>query len=114
MTFHEGVGALRADGRAPDEIRPVKIIPGYLKFPQGSCLVQAGDTKVICTAMVEDKVPPFMKGTGAGWITAEYSMLPGATATRTAREASRGRPGGRTQGGRRPVGSRREDVLDRL
>jgi ribonuclease PH len=112
MTFHEGVGALRADGRAPDEIRPVRIIRGYLKFPQGSCLVEAGDTKVICTAMVEDKVPPFMKGTGSGWITAEYSMLPGATATRTGREVSRGRPGGRTVEIQRIIGRSLRAAVD--
>ena len=66
---------MRIDGRKPDELRPVIITPGYLKYPQGSCLIEAGDTKVICTAMVEDKVPPFLKGTSSGWVTAEYSML---------------------------------------
>ncbi len=103
---------MRADGRAPDEIRPTRIIPGYLKFPHGSCLVECGDTKVICTAMVEDKVPPFVKGTGSGWITAEYSMLPGATATRTAREVSRGRPGGRTVEIQRIIGRSLRAAVD--
>jgi ribonuclease PH len=103
---------LRADGRAPDEIRPTRITPGYLKFPQGSCLIECGDTRVICTAMVEDKVPPFVKGTGSGWITAEYSMLPGATATRSAREVSRGRPGGRTVEIQRLIGRSLRAAVD--
>ncbi|HHX29088.1 MAG: ribonuclease PH [Bacillota bacterium] len=112
MTRDERVGTLRADGRAPDETRPVRITPGYLKFPHGSCLVETGDTRVICTAMVEEKVPPFMKGTGSGWITAEYSMLPGATATRTAREVSRGRPGGRTVEIQRIIGRSLRAAVD--
>lgn len=95
---------MRIDGRKPDELRPVIITPGYLKYPQGSCLIEAGDTKVICTAMVEDKVPPFLKGTSSGWVTAEYSMLPGATQDRTSREVSRGRPGGRTMEIQRLIG----------
>lgn len=108
----EEVGAMRADGRLPNEIRPVKMIPGYLKFPQGSCLIETGDTRVICTATVEDKTPPFLKGTGSGWITAEYSMLPGATATRTAREVSRGRPGGRTVEIQRLIGRSLRAAVD--
>ena len=87
---------MRIDGRGPGDLRPVTITPGILKYPIGSCLVETGETMVICTAMVEDKVPPFLKGTSSGWITAEYSMLPGATQTRSGREAVRGRQGGRT------------------
>ncbi len=87
---------MRVDGRSPEEPRPVRIVPGFLKHPTGSCLIETGDTKVICTAMVDDRVPPFIKGTSSGWITAEYSMLPGATPVRSSREVSRGKPGGRT------------------
>jgi ribonuclease PH len=103
---------LRADGREPNETRQCRIVPGYLKFPHGSCLIETGDTKVICTAMVEDKVPPFVKGTGSGWITAEYSMLPGATATRSAREVTRGRPGGRTVEIQRLIGRSLRAAVD--
>lgn len=103
---------MRADGREPNETRQCRIVPGYLKFPHGSCLIETGDTKVICTAMVEDKVPPFVKGTGSGWITAEYSMLPGATATRSAREVSRGRPGGRTVEIQRLIGRSLRAAVD--
>ncbi|HHY76390.1 MAG TPA: ribonuclease PH [Firmicutes bacterium] len=103
---------MRADGRAPHEIRPTRIIPGYLKFPLGSCLIECGDTRVICTATVEDKVPPFMKGTGSGWITAEYSMLPGSTAVRTARDVSRGRPAGRTVEIQRLIGRSLRAAVD--
>ena len=103
---------MRADGREPNETRQCRIVPGYLKFPHGSCLIETGDTKVICTAMVEDKVPPFVKGTGSGWITAEYSMLPGATATRSAREVTRGRPGGRTVEIQRLIGRSLRAAVD--
>jgi len=83
---------MRKDGRAPDEIRPVKITRNFIKYPEGSVLIEVGDTRVICTATVEDRVPPFLKDTGQGWITAEYSMLPRSTAERTRREEqSRGR-----------------------
>jgi ribonuclease PH len=87
---------MRIDGRSAGELRPFRITPAYLKFPAGSCLVESGDTKVICSASIEEKVPPFLKGTSSGWLTAEYSMLPGATEQRTSREISRGKPGGRT------------------
>jgi ribonuclease PH len=103
---------MRIDGRKPGELRPVTITPGYLKYPQGSCLIEAGDTKVICTAMVDDKVPPFLKGTSSGWITAEYSMLPGATPDRTSREVSRGRPGGRTMEIQRLIGRSLRAAVD--
>lgn len=94
----------RVDGRKRDEIRKVNIIRNYLKHPQGSVLIEMGDTKVICTATVEDKVPPFLKNTGAGWITAEYSMLPGSTEIRKARDSRRGKVDGRSQEIQRLVG----------
>lgn len=87
---------MRIDGRDADELRPFRITPGFLKYPAGSCLVEAGDTKVICAASIEEKVPPFLKGMSSGWLTAEYSMLPSATEQRSSREVSRGKPGGRT------------------
>ena len=80
---------MRIDGRAADELRPIKITRNYIKYPQGSALVEFGDTKVLCTAMVEEKVPPFLKGQGRGWVSAEYSMLPGANAQRKQRDISR-------------------------
>jgi len=102
----------RENGRAFDEPRPVNIIPGYTKFAPGSVLIETGDTRVICTASVEDKVPPFLKGTGTGWVTAEYSMLPGSTPTRTAREATRGRVSGRTSEIQRLIGRSLRSVVD--
>jgi len=95
---------IRSDGRAPDQLRPVNLILDYIKYAEGSCLIEFGDTRVICTASVEEKVPPFLKGTGQGWITAEYSMLPRATAQRTVREAAKGRLTGRTQEIQRLIG----------
>ena len=82
----------RHDGRAADQLRPVRITRDYLRHPEGSVLVEFGDTKVICTASIEDKVPPFLKGQGKGWVTAEYGMLPRSTNTRMNRE--RGGPSG--------------------
>ncbi len=93
-------------------MRPVIIRPGYLIYPDGSCLVEFGNTKVVCSASVEDKVPPFMRGTGQGWITAEYGMLPAATQQRTAREASRGKQSGRTQEIQRLIGRSLRCVTD--
>ena len=93
---------IRHDGRRPDQLRPVTITRDYLRHPEGSVLVEFGETKVICTASVEDRVPPFLKGQNQGWVTAEYGMLPRATATRTAREATR--TGGRAQEIQRLVG----------
>src|SRR5262249_58542079 len=90
----------RADGRAPDALRPVAVTRDYLVHPEGSVLVEFGVTKVICTASVEDKVPPFLKGQGLGWVTAEYGMLPRSTNTRGQREA--GGPSRRPQGVRPP------------
>ncbi|MHB8419264.1 MAG: ribonuclease PH [Myxococcales bacterium] len=87
---------MRQNQRGPRELRPVRIIPGYVKHAEGSALVEFGDTRVICTVSVEDKVPPHVMGSGKGWLTAEYGMLPRATHTRNAREAARGKQGGRT------------------
>ena len=94
----------RPDGRQPDELRPVKITRNYLKYPEGSVLIEMGDTKVICTASIEERVPPHKKGTGSGWITAEYAMLPRATLERTPREGSPEIARGRTQEIRRLIG----------
>src|SRR5689334_1827026 len=95
---------MRADSRTPGELRPTHIHPQYLLHPEGSVLVESGRTKVICTASVEDRVPPFLRNTGKGWVTAEYGMLPRATSTRTTREASAGKVGGRTQEIQRLIG----------
>ncbi|PYN93233.1 MAG: ribonuclease PH [Candidatus Rokuibacteriota bacterium] len=101
----------RPDGRAPDQLRPVLLTRDYLLHPEGSVLVEFGATKVICTASVEDRVPPFLKGQGLGWVTAEYAMLPRATNTRTSRE-NRG-PSGRSQEIQRLVGRALRVVIDR-
>ncbi|HTO46924.1 MAG TPA: ribonuclease PH [Burkholderiales bacterium] len=87
---------MRPSGRRPDELRPVRITRGYTKHAEGSVLVEFGDTKVVCTASVEERVPPFLKDKSQGWVTAEYGMLPRATNTRTDREAARGKQSGRT------------------
>src|SRR5689334_24918568 len=94
----------RTDGRSPSDLRPTTITPGYLAHAEGSVLIEVGRTKVICTASVEDRVPPFLRNTGKGWVTAEYGMLPRATCTRTQREASAGKVGGRTQEIQRLIG----------
>src|SRR6187397_3267259 len=95
---------MRTDGRLPEQLRPTRITPNYLIHAEGSVLVEAGKTKVICTASVEDRVPPFLRNTGKGWVTAEYGMLPRATNTRSQREASAGKVGGRTQEIQRLIG----------
>lgn len=95
---------MRYDGREPQQLRPVHIEIDYLKHPEGSVLITVGDTKVICSASIEDKVPPFMRGQGKGWITAEYSMLPRATETRNIRESSKGKVTGRTMEIQRLIG----------
>jgi ribonuclease PH len=102
----------RPSGRAPDELRPVRLEPAFAKYAEGSCLVRFGDTHVLCTASVEEKVPPFLRNSGRGWITAEYGMLPRSTATRTDREAARGRQSGRTQEIQRLVGRSLRAVAD--
>jgi ribonuclease PH len=101
----------RPDGRAPDQLRPVTLTRDFLLHPEGSVLVEFGATKVICTASMEDKVPPFLKGQGQGWVTAEYAMLPRSTNTRTSRE-NRG-PSGRSQEIQRLVGRALRAVIDR-
>ena len=95
---------MRADHRAADELRATSITPNYLMHAEGSVLIEAGNTKVICAASVEDRVPPFLRNSGKGWVTAEYGMLPRATTTRTQREASTGKVGGRTQEIQRLIG----------
>jgi len=95
---------MRSDGRLAEQLRPTRVIPNYLAHAEGSVLVEAGRTKVICTASVEDRVPPFRRNTGKGWVTAEYGMLPRATTTRTQRESTAGRVGGRTQEIQRLIG----------
>jgi ribonuclease PH len=94
----------RVDGRAYDELRPVKIIPGYQNFAEGSALIKLGKTHVLCAVSVDERVPPFLKGSGTGWITAEYAMLPRATVTRTQRDATVGHVGGRNQEIQRLIG----------
>src|SRR6266511_3265812 len=95
---------MRIDQRAADQLRPTNIHPQYLLHPEGSVLVESGRTRVICTASVEDRVPSFLRNSGKGWVTAEYGMLPRATSTRTQREASAGKVGGRTQEIQRLIG----------
>ena len=102
----------RVDGRAYDELRPIKIIPGYQSFAEGSALIKLGKTHVLCSVSVEERVPPFLKGSGTGWITAEYAMLPRATVTRTQRDSSLGRVGGRNQEIQRIIGRSLRAVSD--
>ncbi len=106
MTFQ------RAAGRRSDQLRPVRLTRRYTKHAEGSVLVEFGDTKVLCTASVEDKVPPFLKGSGQGWVTAEYGMLPRATHTRGDREAAKGKQSGRTQEIQRLIGRSLRAVID--
>ena len=95
---------MRSDGRLDEQLRPTRITPNYLMHAEGSVLVESGKTKVICTASIEDRVPPFRRNSGKGWVTAEYGMLPRATTTRTQREAQQGKVGGRTQEIQRLIG----------
>ncbi len=103
---------MRADGRQPHELRPVRITRHFNKYAEGSVLIEVGDTKVICTASIEEGVPPFRRNTGEGWLTAEYAMLPRATGTRSPREAARGRIGGRTHEIQRLIGRSLRAVVD--
>ena len=96
--------ATRTDGRAAGQLRDTRITPGFLMHAEGSVLIEVGRTRVVCSASVEDRVPPFLRNTGRGWVTAEYGMLPRATTTRTQREASAGKVGGRTQEIQRLIG----------
>ncbi len=102
----------RVDGRAPHELRLVKVTVDYLQYAEGSVLIEAGNTRVLCAASIEDGVPPFLEGRGQGWLTAEYSMLPRATKTRTRRESAVGRPSGRTQEIQRLIGRSLRAALD--
>src|SRR5881397_427154 len=104
MTTVPATTRTRSDGRAPHEMRKVVITPNFTKHAEGSVLIDVGDTRVICTASVQEKVPPFLYKTGRGWVTAEYGMLPRATSERMEREASRGKQGGRTMEIQRLIG----------
>jgi len=103
---------MRIDGRQPDQMRPVKVTPEYLLTAEGSVLIEIGNTRVLCAASIEDTVPGFLRGTGKGWVTAEYSMLPRATATRTPREVAKGRASGRTMEIQRLIGRSLRSVVD--
>jgi ribonuclease PH len=96
--------SIRPSGRAPDQLRKIELIPGFSRHAEGSCLAKFGDTHVLCTASVEERVPPWMRNSGRGWVTAEYGMLPRSTHTRTDREAARGKQSGRTQEIQRLIG----------
>jgi len=103
---------MRKDGRKADQIRPVVIARDYLRHPKGSVLIEMGDTRVICAVSVEEGVPPFLKNTGRGWLTAEYAMIPASTHERSARESSRGKVGGRTHEIQRLIGRSLRAVTD--
>ena len=102
----------RPSGRAPDQLRPVRLTRRFAKHAEGSVLIEFGDTHVLCTASVEESVPPFLRGKGQGWVTAEYGMLPRSTHTRTAREAAKGKQSGRTQEIQRLIGRSLRAVID--
>ena len=102
----------RADGRAYDELRPIRIIPGYQSFAEGSALIELGKTRVLCAVSVDERVPTFIKGTGSGWITAEYAMLPRSTVTRTPRDSSLGKVAGRNQEIQRLIGRSLRAITD--
>ena len=103
---------VRADGRGPTELRPVTLTLGVQKWAEGSCRIRVGDTEVLCAATIQDRVPPHLRGKGTGWVTAEYSMLPRATAERTDRESTKGRIGGRTHEIQRLIGRSLRGVVD--
>ncbi len=103
---------MRANDRGDRELRPLRITPGFIKHADGSALIEMGDTRVICTAKIEDRAPPFLRKTGKGWITAEYGMLPSSSPTRIPREAARGRMGGRTHEIQRLIGRSLRSVAD--
>jgi ribonuclease PH len=103
---------MRTDGRTLNQARPLRITPGYLLTAEGSALIEVGNTRVLCAATVEDSVPPFLRNTGKGWVTAEYSMLPRATSTRTAREVVKGKLSGRTHEIQRLIGRSLRAVVD--
>lgn len=103
---------MRTDNRRPDQMRPVEIQPGYLKTAEGSALITVGNTRVLCAASIENTVPPFLRGAGKGWVTAEYAMLPRATLTRSPREVTKGRQSGRTHEIQRLIGRSLRAVVD--
>jgi ribonuclease PH len=103
---------MRTDGRKLAQLRPIRITPSYIKTADGSVLIEIGDTKVICTAKLEDRVPPFLRNSGKGWITAEYGMLPGSSSIRIGRESSRGKVGGRTHEIQRLIGRSLRAIAD--
>src|ERR1700756_5039920 len=103
---------MRPSGRAPDQMRELKFEPAFTRHAEGACLVSFGDTRVLCTASVEERVPPFLRGKGQGWVTAEYGMLPRATHTRGNREAAKGKQSGRTQEIQRLIGRSLRSVVD--
>lgn len=103
---------MRVSGRAYDQLRAISLEPGFSKYAEGSCLARFGETHVICTASVEEKVPPFLRNSGKGWVTAEYGMLPRATHDRTDREAAKGKQSGRTQEIQRLIGRSLRSVID--
>ena len=105
--------SFRSDNRAPEQMRPVRITPDYIAMAEGSALIEVGHTRVICTASVEESVPGFLRNSGKGWITSEYGMLPRSTLTRTPRESSKGRVGGRTHEIQRLIGRSLRAVADR-
>jgi ribonuclease PH len=102
----------RSDNRACDQLRPVNIVPSYISLAEGSCLIEVGNTRVVCTATIEDTVPQFLRNSGKGWVTAEYGMLPRATLTRSPREVTKGRAGGRTHEIQRLIGRSLRAVTD--
>jgi ribonuclease PH len=112
MTIGNRPPTARADGRGPDQLRPVTLTLGVQKWAEGSCRIRVGDTEVLCAATIEDRVPPHLRGKGSGWVTAEYSMLPRATAERSQRESAKGRIGGRTHEIQRLVGRSLRGVVD--
>src|SRR5450755_67096 len=103
---------MRLDQRRPDQMRPVKITTNYLMTAEGSAVISVGNTRVLCAASVEESVPPFLRGSGKGWVTAEYSMLPRATSKRTPREAAKGKLSGRTQEIQRLIGRSLRAIVD--
>jgi len=112
MTIGNRPPTVRADGRRPNELRPVTFTLGVQKWAEGSCQIRVGDTEVLCAASIADRVPPHLRGKGTGWVTAEYSMLPRATAERTDRESVKGRIGGRTHEIQRLIGRSLRGVVD--
>src|SRR6476646_4763906 len=112
LRYGDTMSFVRTDSRANNELRPVKITPGFLPYAEGSVLIEMGNTRVICAASLEERVPSFLRNTGQGWLTAEYSMLPRSTLTRSSREIGRGGPSGRTHEIQRLIGRSLRAVAD--